>query len=57
MRLADAVGTAANPVTLINGRGPLPQELADNGGAQARLVESDFEGVTTSDGVRHPLTT
>lgn len=54
-RLADAVGTADNPVTQIRGRAPR-QPVADNGGAQALCLHDDeFEGVVTSDGARHPL--
>lgn len=54
-RLADAVGTADNPVTQIRGRHPARPQ-ADNGGAQAVCShDDDFEGVVTSDGARHPL--
>lgn len=56
MRLADKVGTQANPATQLRGRRP-PQATADNGGAQALCVDDDdFTGVITSDGRRHPLT-
>jgi len=55
MRLADAVGSAANPATQIRGRQP-PHPVADNGGAQAVcLHDEEFEGVVTADGARHPL--
>lgn len=54
-RLADRIGTQANPVTLICGREPLVPVL-DNGGAQARCLHDEvFEGVITSDGERHLL--
>lgn len=57
MRLADAVGKQANPVTQIRGRNP-PQPVADNGGAQAVCVhDEDWEGVVTSDGTRHEFVT
>lgn len=56
LRLADAVGAQANPVTQIRGRHP-QQGAADNGGAQAQCVHDDeFEGVVLSDGSRHLLT-
>lgn len=55
MRFADEVGTQANPATMLHGRQP-PHEAVDNGGAQARCLHDDeFEGVTLSDGSRHPL--
>ena len=55
LRLADALGTQANPATQIRGRSP-GQDVVDNGGAQAVCVHDDsFEGVVLSDGSRHPL--
>jgi hypothetical protein len=55
-RLADQVGTVANPACILYGRNP-PVEFTDNGGAQARCIHSDdAECVVTSDGVRHTLT-
>jgi len=55
LRLADAIGSALNPVTQVRGIAP-PHPVADNGGAQAVCLHDDeFEGVVTSDGVRHAL--
>jgi hypothetical protein len=53
LRLADAVGTVANPVTQVRGRHPT-SPVADNGGAQALCIHDEaFEGVVTSDGTRY----
>jgi hypothetical protein len=53
LRLADAIGGVANPVTQVRGRHPT-QHVADNGGAQALCIHDDaFEGVVTSDGTRY----
>lgn len=55
LRLADLLGTQANPATQIRGRNP-ERAVADNGGAQARCLHDDeFEGVVLSDGTCHAL--
>ena len=47
---------APNEVLLRNLKNVQLQEAVDNGGAQARCLHDDeFEGVTLSDGSRHPL--
>lgn len=55
LRLADQIGTQANPVCQVRGKSP-SAAVADNGGAQALLIhDEDDECLVTSDGIRHRL--